>query len=309
MTTLLLHHESSAKHDTGRGHPERPDRIAAVMRALEAEPFAALVRREAPSASPAQLARAHPTAFVEALLAAIPEEGLARIDPDTVVSPDSGEASVRAAGAIVAAVDAVFACEAHNAFCAVRPPGHHAEPLRSMGFCLFNNVAVGAYHARAAHGADRVAVIDFDVHHGNGTQAMFETDPDMFFASTHEFPLYPGTGRSEERGVGNIVNVPLRGGSGPAEFRAGMEEAILPALAAFKPDLILVSAGFDAHAADPLASLQLREADYAWITRRLCALADELCAGRIVTTLEGGYDLEALAASVGAHVAELIAAA
>ena len=310
MATLLLHHESSARHDTGPGHPERPGRIQAVMSALAQEPFAAaLVRREAPAASPEELARAHPAPFVEAVLDAVPAEGLARIDADTVVSPESGEASIRAAGAIVAAVDAVFAGEARNAFCAVRPPGHHAEPRRSMGFCLFNNVAVGAFHARAAHGAERIAVVDFDVHHGNGTQAMFEDDRDLFFASTHEFPLYPGTGRAEETGLGNIVNVPLRGGSGSAEFRAGMEEAVLPALAAFEPDLILVSAGFDAHAADPLASLRLGEADYAWITRRLCALADALCAGRIVATLEGGYDLDALAASVGAHVAELMEAA
>ena len=310
MATLLLHHESSARHDTGPGHPERPGRIQAVMRALAQEPFAAaLVRREAPAASPEELARAHPAPFVEAVLDAVPAEGLARIDADTVVSPESGEASIRAAGAIVAAVDAVFAGEARNAFCAVRPPGHHAEPRRSMGFCLFNNVAVGAFHARAAHGAERIAVVDFDVHHGNGTQAMFEDDRDLFFASTHEFPLYPGTGRAEETGLGNIVNVPLRGGSGSAEFRAGMEEAVLPALAAFEPDLILVSAGFDAHAADPLASLRLGEADYAWITRRLCAMADALCAGRIVATLEGGYDLDALAASVGAHVAELMEAA
>ena len=309
MGTLLLHHESSARHDTGPGHPERPGRIQVVMRALAQESFAALVRREAPAASPEELARAHPAPFVEAVLDAVPAEGLARIDADTVVSPESGEASIRAAGAIVAAVDAVFAGEARNAFCAVRPPGHHAEPRRSMGFCLFNNVAVGAFHARAAHGAERIAVVDFDVHHGNGTQAMFEDDRDLFFASTHEFPLYPGTGRAEETGLGNIVNVPLRGGSGSAEFRAGMEEAVLPALAAFEPDLILVSAGFDAHAADPLASLRLGEADYAWITRRLCALADALCAGRIVATLEGGYDLDALAASVGAHVSELMEAA
>ena len=224
MATLVLHHESSARHDTGPGHPERPGRIQAVMRALAEERFAALIRGQAPAARPEELARAHPAPFVEAVLDAIPAEGRARIDADTVVSPDSGEASLRAAGAVVAAVDAVFAGEAHNAFCAVRPPGHHAEPQRSMGFCLFNNVVVGALHARAAHGAERIAVVDFDVHHGNGTQAMFETDPDLFFASTHEFPLYPGTGRADETGLGNIVNVPLPGGSGSAVFRAGMEQ-------------------------------------------------------------------------------------
>jgi len=308
MTTLLFHHHSSALHDTGEGHPERPSRIEAVMAALSEPPFVSLERREAPIATPEQLAGAHPASFVEALLGAIPDQGLARIDADTVVSPDSGEASIRAAGAIVAAIDAVMAGEANNAFCAVRPPGHHAEPDRSMGFCLFNNVAVGAFHAREKHGLERVAVVDFDVHHGNGTQAMFDGDANMFFASTHEFPLYPGTGRADERGIGNFFNVPLSGGAGSAEFRAAMEHVILPALSAFRPDLILVSAGFDAHASDPLASLQLREPDYAWITRRLCEQADTLCGGRIIATLEGGYDLTALAACVGAHVGELMAA-
>lgn len=307
MTTLLVHHHSSALHDTGRGHPERPDRIRAVMDALADPRFDGLARREAPAADSGQLARAHPPGFVDSVLGAIPAEGLARMDPDTVVSPESGEASLRAAGAVVAAVDAVCAGEARNAFCAVRPPGHHAEPARAMGFCLFNNVAVGAFHARAAHGVERVAVVDFDVHHGNGTQAMFEADVDLFFASTHEYPLYPGTGRADERGVGNVVNVPLRGGSGSAEFRAAMEEAVLPALAGFAPELILVSAGFDAHAADPLASLRLEADDYAWITRRLRAVAEDACGGRIVAALEGGYDLDALARSAAAHVAALAA--
>ena len=308
MTTLLLHHDSSARHDTGRGHPERPDRIRAVMEALSAEAFAALDRREAPEAEPDQLARAHSASFVEALLDAVPAEGRVRVDPDTVMSADSGEASRRAAGAMVAAVEAVMAGDADNAFCAVRPPGHHAEAERSMGFCLFNNVAVGAFHAREELGADRVAVVDFDVHHGNGTQAMFEADPSLFFASTHEFPLYPGTGRAEETGCGNVVNVPLRPGSGSAEFRAGMERGVFPALKDFAPDLILVSAGFDAHERDPLATLRLVEDDYSWVTERLCGIADEVCGGRLVATLEGGYDLDALAASVAAHVGVLMTA-
>ncbi len=308
MTTLLLHHDSSARHDTGRGHPERPDRIRAVMEALSAETFAALDRREAPEAEPDQLARAHSASFVEALLDAVPAEGRVRVDPDTVMSADSGEASRRAAGAMVAAVEAVMAGDADNAFCAVRPPGHHAEAERSMGFCLFNNVAVGAFHAREELGADRVAVVDFDVHHGNGTQAMFEADPSLFFASTHEFPLYPGTGRAEETGCGNVVNVPLRPGSGSAEFRAGMERGVFPALKDFAPDLILVSAGFDAHERDPLATLRLVEDDYSWVTERLCGIADEVCGGRLVATLEGGYDLDALAASVAAHVGVLMTA-
>ena len=308
MTTLLFHHASSERHDTGRGHPERPDRIRAVMQALSGDAFAGLDRREAPEAEPGELSRAHSPAFVEALLAAVPEEGRVRVDPDTVISADSGEASLRAAGAMVAAVEAVMAGEAANAFCAVRPPGHHAESQRSMGFCLFNNVAVGALHAREALGADRVAVVDFDVHHGNGTQAIFESDPSLFFASTHEFPLYPGTGRADETGCGNIVNVPLRPGSGSAEFRAGMERGVFPALRAFSPDLILVSAGFDAHESDPLATLRLVEDDYAWVSERLCGIADEVCGGRLVATLEGGYDLDALAASVAVHVRALMAA-
>ncbi len=306
MTTVLLSHPSSALHDTGDGHPERPDRIRAVMDALAGEKFAALDRREAPRAGMADLDRVHPAGYVERLLEAVPAEGLARIDADTVVSAESGEAALRAAGAVIAAVDAVVAGEATNAFCAVRPPGHHAEPGRSMGFCLFNSVAVGALHARAAHGLDKIAVVDFDVHHGNGTQAVFETDPGLLFASTHEYPLYPGTGAASETGLGNVFNVPLAAGSGAAEFRAGVEDRILPALRAFRPDLILVSAGFDAHARDPLASLRLVEDDYAWITRELCAVAGELCGGRLVATLEGGYDLEALAASVSAHVGELM---
>ena len=306
MTTLLFAHESSALHDTGNGHPERPERIRAVMDALAADVFVPLERRVAPAADLVDLDRVHPAGYVERLLAAVPKEGLARIDPDTVVSPQSGEAALRASGAIVAAIDAVVAGEATNAFCAVRPPGHHAEPGRSMGFCLFNNIAVGALHARAAHGLDKIAVVDFDVHHGNGTQAVCESDPGLLFASSHQFPFYPGTGAASETGVGNVFNLPLASGSGSTEFRAGFEDRILPALRAFRPELILVSAGFDAHARDPLASLQLSEDDYTWITRELCAIAGEFCVGRLVATLEGGYDLEALAASVAAHVHELM---
>ena len=306
MTTLLFAHESSALHDTGDGHPERSERIRAVMDALAAEAFVSLDRREAPAADLADLDRVHPAGYVERLLAAVPDDGLARIDPDTVISPHSGEAALRASGAIVAAIDAVVAGEATNAFCAVRPPGHHAEPGRSMGFCLFNNIAVGALHARVAHGLDKIAVVDFDVHHGNGTQAVFESDPGLLFASSHQYPFYPGTGAASETGVGNVFNVPLASGSGSAEFRVGVEDRILPALRAFRPELILISAGFDAHARDPLASLLLSEDDYAWITRELCAVAGEFCDGRLVATLEGGYDLEALAASVAAHVHEMM---
>lgn len=305
MTTLLFTHSSSAEHDTGPGHPERADRIRAVHQTLSADRFDGLVRREAPEADRDMLVRVHDAGYVDALLEAVPEEGFVRIDADTVMSPASGEAAQRAAGAICAAIDGVVAGDAHNAFCAVRPPGHHAEPMRGMGFCLFNSVAIGAAHARAAHGLQRVAVIDFDVHHGNGTQAAFQADPDFFFASTHEYPLYPGTGAATERGVGNIVNVPLSPQSGSDAFRSGFTDAIVPALRAFAPDMILVSAGFDAHANDPLATLRFGEDDYHWVTAQLCDLAGDLCDGRLVSTLEGGYDLKALSDSVSAHVEAL----
>ena len=309
MTTLFYSHPASLDHDTGAMHPESPARFEAVLAALEAPEFAGLVRREAPPVAPAQLARVHSEAYVEAVFKAIPETGHVNLDPDTIISPGSGEAARRAAGAVCAAVDAVAAGEADNAFCAVRPPGHHAEPARSMGFCLFNNVAVGALQARAAHGLERVAVIDFDVHHGNGTQAMFWGDAKLFYASTHQMPFYPGTGSVEERGVaGNIVNVPLAAMEGSLEFRRAMSATILPALKRFAPDFVLISAGFDAHEADPLAGLRLHEDDYTWATEALLAVARDSCDGRLVSTLEGGYDLHALAASAAAHVAALMAA-
>jgi acetoin utilization deacetylase AcuC-like enzyme len=219
------------------------------------------------------------------------------------------EAALRAAGAVVYAVDEIMAGRARNAFCAIRPPGHHAEPDQAMGFCLFNNVAIGALHARDAHGLKRIAVVDFDVHHGNGTQACFEADPALFYASTHQWPLYPGTGRAGEHGVGNILNRCLPPGAGSAEFREAFSGAILPALAQFQPDFIFISAGFDAHAADPLANLRLTEDDYAWVTTELVKAANALCDGRVVSTLEGGYDLAALAASTRAHVRALQLAA
>ncbi|MEX2009525.1 MAG: histone deacetylase family protein, partial [Dongiaceae bacterium] len=246
--------------------------------------------------------------YVEGVLRAVPETVLVALDPDTFLSPGSGEAALRAAGAVCAAVDAVVGGEATNAFCAVRPCGHHAETARAMGFCVFNNVAVGAEQARAVHGLKRVAVVDFDVHHGNGTQASFEADPDLFYGSTHQSPLYPGTGAAEERGVGNIFNAPLAPMSGSREFRAAMTGTILPALRRFGPDLLLVSAGFDAHEADPLASLRLHEDDFAWATQELIDVADEACAGRLVSVLEGGYDMAALAASTAAHLRVLMAA-
>ena len=301
---LVFHHQSALEHDTGRGHPERADRVRAVIEALDAEEFQGLERREAPRATVEQLERVHRPRYVEALLAAMPAEGLLTLDTDTILSPGTEEAALRAAGAVVAAVDAVLDGGAATAFCIARPPGHHAEPARGMGFCLFNNVAIGAAHARA-RGVSRVAIVDFDVHHGNGTQAAFEHDSSVFFASTHEYPLYPGTGSARERGVGNIVNVPLPPGSGSAQFRAAFEDAVLPALRAFEPELLLISAGFDAHARDPLSTLALHEDDYAWVTRELREAAARCCAGRIVSTLEGGYDLAALGASAAAHLREL----
>jgi acetoin utilization deacetylase AcuC-like enzyme len=307
MTTLLFTHPSCLEHDPGQYHPETPARLRAVLDALSAPEFAALERREAPAAALEDLTRVHPPRFVERLLAAVPAAGHVGIDADTVMSPQSGKAALHAAGAVAAAVDAVVAGEADNAFCAVRPPGHHAEPNRAMGFCLFNNVAVGALRARAVHGLARVAVVDFDVHHGNGTQACFWDDGSLFYGSTHQSPLYPGTGLSGETGVAdNIVNVPLPPMSGSQAFRLGMTRTLLPALDAFAPQMVLISAGFDAHRNDPLAQLLFEDADYTWATEQLIEIARRHAAGRVVSTLEGGYDLAALGASAAAHVRVLM---
>jgi acetoin utilization deacetylase AcuC-like enzyme len=308
MTTCLYTHPACLEHDPGRHHPESPARLRAVLAALDKPEFARLERREAPEATFDDLLRVHPRRHVECILGAVPKSGHVGIDADTVLSPASGAAALRAAGAAVAAVDAVVAQEADNAFCAVRPPGHHAEPEHAMGFCLFNNAAIGAVRAREVHGLARVAVIDFDVHHGNGTQAAFENDAQFFYASTHQYPLYPGTGAASETGVGNIVNVPLRPSSGSGQFRLAMTQHILPALDAFRPELVLVSAGFDAHRNDPLAQLLLEESDYTWVTEKLLEIAYRHAKGRLVTTLEGGYDLAALGASVAAHVRVLMSA-
>jgi len=306
MTTLLYSHSACLNHDTGRGHPERIARLEVILNALDAPEFQSLARREAPQATREQIARAHDRAYVDGLLEAVPKSGLVHADSDTVMSSGSGEAALRAAGAVVAAVDAVIGGEAGNAFCAVRPPGHHAEADRPMGFCLFNNVAIGAYHARARHDLRRIAVVDFDVHHGNGTQHMFESDGELFYGSTHQWPLYPGTGARSETGVGNVCNVPLFPGAGSEQFRAAFEGVLLPALRNFAPEMILISAGFDAHRRDPLAGLELETEDFAWATAELMAVARQGCGGRIVSTLEGGYDLEALADSAAAHVRTLM---
>jgi acetoin utilization deacetylase AcuC-like enzyme len=307
LRTILYSHLACLEHVNGPTHPERPDRLLAIMSALEHEDFTGLERRDAPLGTVDQVALMHPREHVEALLAAVPESGTVILDGDTSMSPGSGEAAMRAVGAACAAVDAVMAGDADNAFCAVRPPGHHAEATVPMGFCLFNTVAIAAAHARAAHGLDRVAVMDFDVHHGNGTQHLFEEDGALFYASTHQMPLYPGTGSRGERGVGNIANAPLPSGAGSAEFRFAMNETILPALREFRPELLIISAGFDAHMADPLAGLNLTDDDYGWATEELLSVARECCGGRLVSSLEGGYDLAALAASSATHVRALMA--
>jgi acetoin utilization deacetylase AcuC-like enzyme len=280
-----------------------------VLKALDAPDFRPLLRKEAPRADKEAIIRVHDSHFVDELLEAMPKSGYMQVDSDTIASPGTGEAILRGAGALVLAVDTVLSGDAKNVFCAVRPPGHHATPTRAMGFCFFNNVAIGAQHARAKHGLRRIAVVDFDVHHGNGTQDAFSFNPELFYASTHQSPLYPGTGMREETGVANnIVNAPLPPGAGGPEFRRAFERDILPALKLFKPELVMISAGFDAHRSDPLAQLRFDESDYAWATGQLCAVAKESAQSRVVSTLEGGYDLEATAASAAAHVRALMAA-
>lgn len=307
MTTRLYTHAACLDHDPGRLHPERPARLQAVLAALEGPDFAALERLEAPRAKRAQIGRVHDLDYVDMLLAAVPDVGRADLDADTTLSAGSGEAALRAAGAVCAAVAAAVRGEAKNAFCAVRPPGHHAEAAQAMGFCLFNNVAVGAAEA-IAQGLDRVAIIDFDVHHGNGTQAAFADDADLMYVSTHQWPLYPGTGSPAERGLGNIHNVTLPPQAGSHEFRHAYDARLLPALEDFRPELVLISAGFDAHSHDPLANLELGDDDYRWVTDELVWIADRHAKGRVVSTLEGGYNLAALARSARLHVRALMRA-
>ena len=307
MPTLLITHPACLDHLTPPGHPERPDRLRAITQALEQERFQNLARVEAPAASLAAIARCHPMDYVTAIRDATPKQGLVRIDADTSMSPGSFEAALRAAGGAIHAVDEVMSKKAANAFVAIRPPGHHAGTARAMGFCLFNNVAIAARHAQKQHGAERVAIVDFDVHHGNGSQEIFWSDPTVMYCSTHEMPLYPGTGAVGERGEhDNIVNAPLRAGDGGDRFREAMETVILPRVRDFGPDLVLISAGFDAHMRDPLANLRLLEPDFHWVTQKLMEVADHSAQGRIVSLLEGGYDLEGLANSAAAHVTALM---
>jgi acetoin utilization deacetylase AcuC-like enzyme len=307
MSTLLLSHPACLNHLTPAGHPERPDRLRAIEQALEDEKFQTLARVEAPRGSLDVVALCHPMDYVEAIQDASPTEGLVRLDADTAMSPGSFEAALRAVGGATLAVDEVMTGKAANAFVATRPPGHHTETARPMGFCLFNNAAIAARYAQKTHGAERAAVVDFDVHHGNGSQDIFWSDKSVMYCSTHEMPLYPGTGAIGERGEFNtVVNAPLSAGDGGAEFREAFETAILPRLREFKPDILIISAGFDAHTRDPLANLNLVEADYSWVTKKLMEVADTSAKGRVVSLLEGGYDLQGLSRSVAAHVSALM---
>jgi acetoin utilization deacetylase AcuC-like enzyme len=308
VTTLYLHHPIFLEHLLPSGHPERPERLLAIAEALSEPRFDPLERRLAPAATLDTVTLAHDRAYVDLVSGNVPSEGFVRLDLDTFISPKSLDAALHAVGAACLAVDEVIGGTAKNAFCAVRPPGHHAESHRAMGFCLFNNAVIAARHAQRAHGVERVAIVDWDVHHGNGSQEIVWTDPTVLYASTHQMPLYPGTGAADETGVGNIINVPLSPGAGSGAFHGAFTERILPALAEFRPDLVVISAGFDAHRRDPLAAINLGEEDFAWATDELMALADRCCGGQIVSLLEGGYDLEALAASAAAHVESLMQA-
>ncbi len=301
MSLNIYSHPSSHQHVTPPGHPERVARIETVDRVLDTD-HAGLTRIEAPAATDDQILRAHDGAYVEKIIASVPEDGWTSLDPDTHMSPQSLVAARHAAGSNVAAVEAVMSGAARAAFCAVRPCGHHAERDRAMGFCLFSNIAVGALHALEELGAARVAIVDFDVHHGNGTQDIFWDDPRVMFASTHQMPLFPGTGSTSETGAGNIFNAPLSPMTGGAEMRAAFEQRVIPAVRSHQPDLVMISAGFDAHAADPLANLMWTADDFRWATERLADAAGDLCDGRVVSTLEGGYDLDGLAESLSAHL-------
>ena len=313
MPTLLLTHPACLLHDTGPGHPERPDRLRVVDKALADPRFAGLTRAEAPLANTAIIELVHSAAYIEAIRKAeppTPDSPRVMLDSDTPMSHGSFEAAMRACGAAIEAVDQVMTGKAHNAFCATRPPGHHAETNSVQGFCFFSNAAIAAKHARARHGAERVAVVDFDVHHGNGTQEIFWNERNLFYASTHQMPLFPGSGALRETGAfDNVCNAPMRAGDGGHEFRDAFNSRILPALRNFGFDLLIISAGFDAHRDDPLGGLTLAADDFAWMTHKLVDMAVAKAHGRVVSVLEGGYDLGGLANSAAAHVSVLMEAA
>ena len=306
MTTLLVSQPNFADHVTPRGHPERPERLVAVEEALARTRFDKLIRREAQAGDLTLAELVHDSRYLAKLRAARPAEGIGQLDPDTFISSGSLDVAATGLGGALDALDAVLLGEVDNAFCAIRPPGHHAEIATPMGFCLINTVAITAREAQRKYGAERIAIVDFDVHHGNGTQDIFKADRSVFYASSHQMPLYPGTGRPSETGVGNIVNVPLDAESDGAAMRDAYLSRIFPALIDFSPDLILLSAGFDAHARDPLAQLNWSSADYGWLTGKLMDVADRMCGNRIVSLLEGGYDLKGLAGGVSHHVAMLL---
>ena len=307
MSTLLISHPAFLEHLTPLGHPERPDRLRAIERALEAEKFQTLARSQAPLASLETIALCHPMDYIIEVREAAPREGLIHLDADTAMSPGTFEAALRAAGGAIHAVDEVLTKKAANAFVAARPPGHHAETARPMGFCLFDNAAIAARYAQQRYGVASAAIVDFDVHHGNGSQQIFWSDKTIIYCSTHQMPLFPGTGAVGETGEHNtIVNAPLRPGDGGTAFRAAFETRILPRVSEFRPELVIISAGFDAHMRDPLANINLAEADFIWATQKLMDLADGCAGGRVVSLLEGGYDLQALGNSVAAHVATLM---
>ncbi|MBN9305430.1 MAG: acetoin utilization protein [Devosia sp. 67-54] len=306
MASLLVSQRNFASHQTPPGHPERPDRIRAIEEALSAPEFAGLVRRDAVAGDLSLADLVHAPGHIQRLAQIRPAEGMAQIDEDTFISSGSLDAVATALGGGLLALEAVALGEAENAFCAVRPPGHHAERERPMGFCLINTVAVVAREAQRKFGAERVAIVDFDVHHGNGTQDIFYNDGSVFYGSTHQMPLFPGSGARDERGVGNICNAPLAARTGKDEMQAAYGGIILPALEAFAPDFLLISAGFDADYRDPLAQLNWRPEDFAWLTLKLREIADRRCGGRIVSLLEGGYDRQGLATGVAAHVTALM---
>ena len=306
MSTQFFYHRDCLDHYPGLSHPESPQRLISITKTLSHTNFDMLSRVQSPKAEFDTITLMHDPYYVESIFNSLPISDSKQLDPDTILSPGSGDALLRGVGGICSAVDNVLSGVSNNAFCCMRPPGHHAEYGEAMGFCIFNNIAVAAKYAQKKYGIDKVAVVDFDVHHGNGTQHLFENDPNLFYASTHQFPAYPGTGAISEVGSGNIVNVPLKPGSGSEAFREAYTKTILPKLNTFEPQLLLVSAGFDAHRKDPLCQLNLNSDDFSWVTKHLIEVADNHCQGMLISTLEGGYDLDALASSVAKHVQELL---
>lgn len=306
MSTQFFYHRDCLDHYPGLSHPESPQRLISITKTLSHTNFDMLSRVQSPKAEFDTITLMHDPYYVESIFNSLPISDSKQLDPDTILSPGSGDALLRGVGGICSAVDNVLSGVSNNAFCCMRPPGHHAEYGEAMGFCIFNNIAVAAKYAQKKYGIDKVAVVDFDVHHGNGTQHLFENDSNLFYASTHQYPAYPGTGAISEVGSGNIVNVPLKPGTGSEAFRAAYTKTILPKLNTFEPELLLVSAGFDAHRKDPLCQLNLNSDDFSWVTKHLIEVADNHCQGMLISTLEGGYDLDALASSVAKHVQELL---